>query len=163
LYTGRGLDCTLGDMDVTVSTLRAHLSEWLERVQAGEEVVVTDRGTPVARILGVSAPGLLDRLAHAGQVGRPKASAPPTPTARSSSPSTWRQKPDDSPGTRRSGALTLSSSQARWQCRTPSSSSPHGTDVCRWPLREAASPSAHEFSDPSAAYLLASNVTEAPI
>jgi len=69
-------------MDVTVSMLRAHLSEWLERVQAGEEVVITDRGTPVARILGVSAPGLLDRLADAGQLGRPRASARPTASGR---------------------------------------------------------------------------------
>jgi prevent-host-death family protein len=35
----------------TVSDLRAHLSEWLERAREGEEVVVTERGVPVARLL----------------------------------------------------------------------------------------------------------------
>jgi antitoxin (DNA-binding transcriptional repressor) of toxin-antitoxin stability system len=35
-------------MDVPVTELRAHLSEWLERVRGGDEVVVTDRGVAVA-------------------------------------------------------------------------------------------------------------------
>src|ERR1039458_8019004 len=38
-------------MDVAISTLRAELSTWIERARSGEEVVVTDRGTPVARLL----------------------------------------------------------------------------------------------------------------
>ena len=38
-------------MDVAVSELRAHLSTWLARVREGQEVgVVTDRGTPAARL-----------------------------------------------------------------------------------------------------------------
>ncbi len=37
-------------MQVGVRTLKAHLSEYLTRVRAGEEVIVTDRGLPVARI-----------------------------------------------------------------------------------------------------------------
>ncbi|MBA2387740.1 MAG: type II toxin-antitoxin system prevent-host-death family antitoxin [Acidimicrobiia bacterium] len=69
-------------MDVTVSSLRAHLSDWLARVQAGAEVVVTDRGTPVARIVGVSAPTLLDQLEKDGQISRAKSSTRPTATAR---------------------------------------------------------------------------------
>jgi prevent-host-death family protein len=44
-------------MDVPVTELRAHLSEWLDRVRSGDEVVVTDRGIPVARLLGMSATG----------------------------------------------------------------------------------------------------------
>jgi len=47
--------CTISDMDVAVSDLRAHLSEWLERARDGEEVVVTERGIPVARLLGIGA------------------------------------------------------------------------------------------------------------
>ncbi len=34
----------------SVSDLKAHLSAWLEAVQRGEEVVVTDRGRPVATL-----------------------------------------------------------------------------------------------------------------
>jgi prevent-host-death family protein len=58
-------------MDVAVSDLRAHLSEWLERARQGEELVVTDRGVPVARLLGVTATATLERLAAEGVIGRP--------------------------------------------------------------------------------------------
>src|SRR6185437_6878586 len=34
-------------MDVAVSDLRAHLSDWLERARQGAEVIITDRGLPV--------------------------------------------------------------------------------------------------------------------
>lgn len=40
----------------TITHLKATLSEQLDRVKAGEELVVTERGRPVARILPV-APG----------------------------------------------------------------------------------------------------------
>ena len=39
-----------------VSELKAGLSAYLARVKAGEEVVVTDRGTPVARLVPVGQP-----------------------------------------------------------------------------------------------------------
>jgi prevent-host-death family protein len=35
---------------VSIARLKARLSEYLDRVRAGEEVVVTDRGRPVARL-----------------------------------------------------------------------------------------------------------------
>ncbi|HET6189213.1 MAG TPA: type II toxin-antitoxin system prevent-host-death family antitoxin [Trebonia sp.] len=57
-------------MDVPVTELRAHLSDWLDRVREGEEVVVTDRGVPVARLLGISATATLQRLAADGVIGR---------------------------------------------------------------------------------------------
>ena len=66
-------------MDVAVSALRADLASWLDRVRAGEEVVVTDRGVPVARLLPVDAAPLLEQLtaqgilSRPGQVGRPGA------------------------------------------------------------------------------------------
>jgi len=56
-------------MDVPVTELRAHLSDWLDRVRGGEEVVVTDRGVPVARLLGMSATAALQRLAADGVIG----------------------------------------------------------------------------------------------
>ena len=34
-----------------VSELKAQLSRYLDRVKAGEEVVITDRGTPVAKLV----------------------------------------------------------------------------------------------------------------
>lgn len=36
---------------VGIAELKARLSEYLARVQAGEEVVVADRGRPVARLI----------------------------------------------------------------------------------------------------------------
>jgi prevent-host-death family protein len=38
----------------SISELKAKLSEYLESVRAGEEVIVTDRGRPVARIAPVT-------------------------------------------------------------------------------------------------------------
>ncbi len=38
-----------------VADLKARLSEYLSRVKAGEEVLVTDRGRPVARLVPVDA------------------------------------------------------------------------------------------------------------
>lgn len=65
-------------MDVAVSELRAHLSEWLERVREGEEVVVTERGIPVARLLGVQSTAILDRLTADGVIARPGQAQRPT-------------------------------------------------------------------------------------
>jgi prevent-host-death family protein len=38
----------------TVSKLKASLSEYLRRVKAGEEVLVTERGRPVAKLSPIS-------------------------------------------------------------------------------------------------------------
>lgn len=40
---------------VGVRELKNHLSRYLERVRGGEEIVVTDRGKPVARLTSVDA------------------------------------------------------------------------------------------------------------
>ena len=66
-------------MDVAVSTLRAHLCEWVDRARAGEEILVTDRGVPVARLLGVHTAPLLERLIAEGVIGR--ANRKPRPKA----------------------------------------------------------------------------------
>lgn len=68
-------------MDVAVTTLRAELATWIERARAGEEVVVTDRGVPVARILSVDAAPMVERLTRQGVLSKPR--RPERPTARS--------------------------------------------------------------------------------
>lgn len=55
-------------MEVGIRELRADLSRWLTHVRAGEEVVVTDRGKPVARLVAISGERPLDRLIAAGVV-----------------------------------------------------------------------------------------------
>jgi prevent-host-death family protein len=64
-------------MDVAVSTLRAGLADWIERVRAGEEVVVTDRGIPVVRLVAVDSAPLLEQLTRQGVVSRPRRAVRP--------------------------------------------------------------------------------------
>jgi len=64
-------------MDVAVSALRAELADWIERVRAGEEVVVTDRGTPVVRLVPVNTAPLLERLTQQGVLSRPGSASRP--------------------------------------------------------------------------------------
>jgi prevent-host-death family protein len=45
---------------VSIGRLKARLSEYLRRVKTGEEVVVTDRGKPVARLVGLEGGGALE-------------------------------------------------------------------------------------------------------
>lgn len=54
--------------EVGIRELRNHLSKYLDRVRAGEELVVTDRGTAVARILPMDEPRPFDRLVRDGLV-----------------------------------------------------------------------------------------------
>ena len=51
-----------------IRVLRDHLSRYLERVQAGEELTVTDRGRPIARLIPVDMPRPFDRLVAEGLV-----------------------------------------------------------------------------------------------
>lgn len=53
--------------------LHDRLSEHLERVQAGSEIVVTRRGRPIARLSAVDADDPLDELVRQGLVTTPKA------------------------------------------------------------------------------------------
>ena len=69
-------------MDVTVTDLRAHLSSWLERARSGHEVVITDRGVPVARLVGLTTTTTLERLAADGVIGRPATGQRPQASGR---------------------------------------------------------------------------------
>jgi len=61
----------------TIATLKASLSELLAGVKAGEEVIVTDRGRPVARIVPyVSGGDEVDGLVRTGQVRRSRGPLP---------------------------------------------------------------------------------------
>jgi prevent-host-death family protein len=64
-------------MEVAISELRAHLSDWLERARGGSEIVVTDRGIPVARLLGVHTSETLQRLTAEGLVAPPSGAGRP--------------------------------------------------------------------------------------
>ena len=71
--------------EVGVRELRDHLSAWLETVASGREITVTDRGTPVARIVPVTGRSKLDQLIAEGKVrpalrpAEPADARPPIP------------------------------------------------------------------------------------
>jgi len=56
-------------MEAGIRELRADLSRFLKRVREGEEIVVTDRGKPVAKLV-LARESTLDRLIAAGLVTR---------------------------------------------------------------------------------------------
>lgn len=60
-------------MDVPVSQLRAELRSWLDRARGGDEVVITDRGLPAARLVGLPRADRLEQLTTEGLVTRPAA------------------------------------------------------------------------------------------
>lgn len=67
-------------MDVAVSALRAELSSWLDRVRAGEEIVVTDRGVPVARLTPIDSAPRLAQLVREGVLSKPERASRPKAT-----------------------------------------------------------------------------------
>jgi prevent-host-death family protein len=66
-------------MEVAISALRRDLANYIDRAKAGEEVVVTEHGTPVVRLVAVDAAPLIDQLVQQGVLG--KAAQPGRPTA----------------------------------------------------------------------------------
>jgi prevent-host-death family protein len=71
--------CTLHDLvvEVGVRELRENLAEWLDRASAGEEILVTERGKPKARLS--AAASVLDRLERAGRIRRATGARTPLP------------------------------------------------------------------------------------
>lgn len=63
----------------SISILKARLSQYLDAVKGGEEVIVTDRGRPVARLVGLeldSTPeGRAAKLVREGRMRAPEARA----------------------------------------------------------------------------------------
>ena len=51
-----------------IRDLRDHLSRYLARVQAGEELTVTDRGRPVARLIPVAERSAFDQFVAEGVI-----------------------------------------------------------------------------------------------
>lgn len=72
----------MAERRVSIARLKARLSEYLGRVRAGEAVVITDRGRPVARLGPLAGDaaleGRLAELARAGLVRPPSARLEPS-------------------------------------------------------------------------------------
>lgn len=69
-------------MDVPVTTLRAQLGDWVDRARAGEEIVVTDRGVPVARLVGLDAATTIEQLTADGLISKPARAQRPSAVGR---------------------------------------------------------------------------------
>lgn len=59
-------------MNVGIRDLKARLSEFVARAQAGEEVVVTERGRPVARLVPYSGRSALEAGIEGGWIDPPR-------------------------------------------------------------------------------------------
>jgi prevent-host-death family protein len=59
-------------MEVGVRELKAKLSEYVGRAAAGESVIVTDRGRPVARLTGLDTTAPLTRGIDEGWIEAPR-------------------------------------------------------------------------------------------
>ncbi|MFZ4718999.1 MAG: type II toxin-antitoxin system Phd/YefM family antitoxin [Ilumatobacteraceae bacterium] len=60
-------------MDVSVTELRANLAAFLDQVQGGEEITITDRGEPIARIVPAGWARRFKELEDAGVISMPTA------------------------------------------------------------------------------------------
>jgi prevent-host-death family protein len=58
-------------VDVAIAELRAHLGRWIDAARDGNDIVITDRGTPVARIVALDSTPAIDRLTAQGVISRP--------------------------------------------------------------------------------------------
>ena len=73
-----------------MSELRANLSHYIDEVRDGAELIVTERGMPVARILGIDAIPAYERLVKEGIIGLPEN---PGPRRRAVRPTLRADKP----------------------------------------------------------------------
>lgn len=70
------------DVDVAISELRSNLRAWVDHARSGDDVVVTERGVPVARLVAVEASGVIERLERDGLITRPRSASRPRATGR---------------------------------------------------------------------------------
>jgi prevent-host-death family protein len=78
-------------VEVGVRQLRENLAEWLDRAAAGDEIVVTERGTPKVVITAATGEAILERLIREGRADpatRPRRRTLPPPIPVSGNPVT---------------------------------------------------------------------------
>ncbi|TQK76427.1 prevent-host-death family protein [Rarobacter incanus] len=73
-----------------MSAFRAELKSWIERSKAGEDIVITERGVPVARLSAVGCADLITELVQEGLLSLPASprAEPPAAVAGESGPAT---------------------------------------------------------------------------
>lgn len=58
-------------VDVGATTLRAELKHYLDMVRDGEEIVITERNVPIARITPIDSASTIDELTRQGLIALP--------------------------------------------------------------------------------------------
>jgi len=69
-------------VEVGIRELRSNLSSWLERAAAGEDVIVTERGKPKARLSAVTGKSTFDRMIEEGRITPPRSPRSPVDFSR---------------------------------------------------------------------------------
>lgn len=59
-------------IEVGVTEFRADLRRWIDRVKSGEEIVLTERRTPIARITSINALPVIEQLERDGLIRGPR-------------------------------------------------------------------------------------------
>lgn len=92
----------------SIATLKAHLSEYIDAVKAGEDVIVTDRNKPVARLCPVSVPAREEaRLIELVRAGLVRPATRPLPRT------FWRQRRSRDPQSKVLAALMEERAEGR--------------------------------------------------
>jgi prevent-host-death family protein len=84
MYTMDRPNCTEEEhaVEIGVAAFRAELRRWLGEARAGEEVIITDRGVAVARLIGVDTAPILEQLESEGVVRLPRGTSRPQASGR---------------------------------------------------------------------------------
>ncbi|MCY7364011.1 MAG: type II toxin-antitoxin system prevent-host-death family antitoxin [Frankiaceae bacterium] len=63
-------------MEVAITEFRSALRAYVDRARSGEDVVLTERGLPVARLVAIDAAPLLEQLEREGVITATQAPRP---------------------------------------------------------------------------------------
>jgi len=60
-------------VEVSVTDFRAELASWIQAARDGDDVTITEHGTPVARLVTIDAATTIDELTDRGIIARSSA------------------------------------------------------------------------------------------
>lgn len=59
-------------IEVGVTEFRSDLRRWIDEVKSGEEIILTERRTPIARVTGIDAKPIIEQLERDGLIRGPR-------------------------------------------------------------------------------------------
>jgi len=82
-------------MKVGIRELKAHLSEYVRKAEAGEQILVTDRGRPIAKLEGLGGTSVVEEGIAEGWITPPVRSGLPPAVYTEASRSTMEATDED--------------------------------------------------------------------